>query len=134
MYSITLQAVEHCPYTIEVSSIKNRIAKIKKGKFVDISLKANQTSHLLFENLINETFKILCAHKSGEVLISVKAIKPKDLDDALDQDLNKMNDWEWKGVDLVRIDNVDKLGKPYKNYCSECFYLIHIEAKRETEG
>ena len=125
-----MQAVEHCPYIIEVSSLKNHVINIKKGKYVDVNLKMNQTTHLLFENLIEETFKIICAHKSGEVIISVKAIKPKDLDETLSKDIDKMTDWEWRGVDLLRIDNVDKNGKKYKNYCSECYYLMHVEAKR----
>ena len=43
--------------------------------------------------MIDETFKIICAHKSGEVMISVKAIKPKDIDEALSKDIDKMSDW-----------------------------------------
>ena len=45
-----------------------------------------------------------------------------------------MKNWLWKGKDQARIDHLDKNGKPAKNYCSDCFYLIKIEAQRKTEA
>ena len=39
LYSITLDAIDHCPYIISVDSNPNQLASIKKGKFVDIELK-----------------------------------------------------------------------------------------------
>lgn len=64
-YSITVEANDNCPYTIEVSTAKNNIGRIKKGTFTDVNLKLNEQKNFLFENLINETFKILTLHKNG---------------------------------------------------------------------
>jgi hypothetical protein len=84
--------------------------------------------------LIDENFKVLSVHKSGEVLISVKTISREKLEEELEKKVNQMKDWQWRGKDQVRIDHLDKSGKPAKNYCSDCFYLINIEAQRKTEA
>lgn len=90
----------------------------------------NEQYYLLFENLIDENFKVLSVHKSGEVLISVKTISRENLESELKKNVSEMKNWLWKGKDQVRIDHLDKNGNPAKNYCSDCFYLIKIEAQR----
>ncbi len=65
-------------------------------------------------------------------MISVKAVLRKDLDNQIQKDIHNIKDWKWTGVDQVRIDNVDKNGRTSKNYCVDCFYLIHLSAKRNT--
>ena len=52
-YSITLEANDHCPYTIEVSTVKDYVAVIKKGLFTDLEMEKNDVRYLIFENLIN---------------------------------------------------------------------------------
>lgn len=75
LYSITLESSsEHCPYTIEVSTSKSLIKQIKKGLFSDLDMVLGDIQYLLYENYINETFKVLSMHKTGEVTLSVKSI------------------------------------------------------------
>lgn len=41
-YSITVEALKNCPYSISYSASKNNLQKIKKGTFVDIDLEQDQ--------------------------------------------------------------------------------------------
>ena len=64
----------------------------------------------------------------------MKTISPEKLDGEISKKIHNFKDWEWTGVDLVRIENVDHNGKAHPNYCVDCFYLIHIEPSRNSEG
>lgn len=135
-YSITIEANENCPYTITASSGKNKIRKIKKGTFADINLAMNEQKNLLFENHLNETFKILSLNKAGEVVISVKPVPRDQLQELLSKDIGNIKDWAWSNKDSVRINNMNykKKNEPNPNFCVNCYYLININALRPTEA
>ena len=59
-------------------------------------------------------------------MISVKAFPREELDKVISKDIHTMKGWQWKGVDQARIDNVDSKGLPSKNYCVDCYYLVHL--------
>lgn len=91
--------------------------------------------NLLFENHINETFKILALNKAGEIIISVNPIPKEELSSLLSKDLSKIHDWNWSNKDSVRINNMNaKKTGPNPNFCVNCYYLININAQRQTEA
>ena len=135
IYSITVEATEDCPYSLQVTTSREAVKIIKKGTFTDVNLSEGEHELFLFENLINETFKILPLYKNGEVVISAKPIAYEDVEAELMKNYKEMKGWVWNSKDYLRVYNVDFLKKsPEPNYCFDCFYLISVKAERNTEA
>lgn len=81
---------------------------------------------------MNETFKILSLHKTGEVIISVNPIPREKLQETLTKDISKVTEWKWSNKDSVRINNLNKKNEAAPDFCVDCYYLININAQRPT--
>jgi len=67
-YSIMVEAVKDCRYTISASSTGLRLYEMNNGVFRDLKLNVNQTVYFFYEHLVGSGFKVLSLENYGEVM------------------------------------------------------------------
>jgi hypothetical protein len=124
-YDITIEGSDNCFYSIDYSTtVDKKYSVLERGLYNDIKLDKDEETRMLYKHSVNESFRVLTLHQSGEVIIKVKSYK--DVREFVEDNSTKPK-YIWSGQDFLRID------AGTLNFCFECYYLIVFSAERNTK-
>lgn len=125
-YSIMVEAVKNCRYTISASSTGKRLYEINNGVFRDIKLNASQTVYYFYEHLVGSGFKLMSLENYGELVVHASVTNASYLE-YLDNDTS-VDGFPWvSSKDLLIVSEKDS------NFCNSCLYLFVVQALKDTE-
>jgi hypothetical protein len=65
MYSITLEAITNCHYTISSSSSDYRLYELTQGVHKDMKLEKDEYAYLFYRHQHNSSFKVMSLEDYG---------------------------------------------------------------------
>lgn len=125
-YSIMVEAVQNCRYTISASSTGQRLYEMNNGVFRDLKLNAGQTVYFFYEHLVGSGFKIMSLDNYGELIIHANVTNSTHLENLDNETTTEGFSWT-SSKDLLVVSETDR------DFCNNCLYLIVVEALKDTE-
>lgn len=129
IYSITVEGISNCHYTISVSSSDYRIYELTAGVYKDVELEKEEYAYFFYHHISNSSFKVMSMEVYGEVLISMNESSRMVMEQFEKQKSLEISQFSWHDQKDVLVASMKD-----KGYCLGCFYLIVVRPLKKTKS